>query len=280
MCKPIPIDEYPVTPRQLIERYLVGVNLRLPDGCPYPNQTFDFAVRSATEEVERYLGIAVLPRTFYGGDVGDIAQMNRLPTEQNENGIYGAERQDWIPYDQYRRMRLAWRPLIGNPPRVRLVFPGYEYSVPHIPDDWISVRDGNSATIDIVPGATMTGLLYNGFFVANQIGFGAWWNNRLPNLMRIDYTAGFLPGCVPLAIQDAIGLLAAIFILNIAGDLIAGAGIASFSLSLGGLSQSISTTSSATNSGYGARIIQYTKQLDRLVRQLRNDYIGANLVVA
>lgn len=279
MCKPIPLDAYPVTPIQLIQRYLVGVNLRLPDGCPYPNETFDFAIRAATDEIERYVGIAILPRTFSGGADDDVEQMNRLPTEQNNDGIYGAERQDWIPYDQFRRMRLAWRPLIGNPPRIRLVFPGTRQVIPEIPPEWILVRDGNTATIDIVPGALLTGLAYTGYFAAYQYQYGAWWNNRLPDLMRIDYTAGFLHGCVPQAIQDAIGFLAAINVLNIAGDLIAGAGIASSSVSLGGLSQSIATTSSATNAGYGARIIQYTKQLDRLIKQLRNDYLGANLVV-
>lgn len=279
MCKPIPLDEYPITPVELIQRYLVGVNLRLPDGCPYPDQLFDFAIRASTEEVERYLGILIIPRTFSGGEIGDLAQMNLLPTEQNENGIYGAERQDWIPYNQYQRTRLAWRPLIGVPTRVRLVLPGVTDGYPEIPPEWISVRDGNAATIDLVPGGNITGFYYTSFFAATQLTWGTWWNTRIPNLLRIDYRAGFLPGCVPWAIQDLIGLFAAIQILNIAGDLIAGAGIASFSLSLGGLSQSIATTSSATNSGYGARIIQYSKQIEKLIKQLRADYVGANLVV-
>jgi hypothetical protein len=177
-------------------------------------------------------------------------------------------------------MRLAWRPLLGNPTRVRLVFPGVLSGIPEIPIDWISVRDGNAASIDIVPGANLNGFYFNGFFATTQTLWGTWWNNRVPNLLRIDYRAGFLPGCVPRAIQDVIGMLASLFILNPAGDQIAGAGIASSSLSLGGLSQSIGTTSSATNSGYGARIIQYTKQIDRLVKQLKNDYLGINLVVA
>lgn len=280
MCKPIPIDEYPITPIQLIQRYMGGVNLR-PGGCPYPDELFDFAIRAATEETERFLGIVILPRTFYGGEPGDVAQMNLLSTEQNENGIYGAERQDWIPYNQYQRMRLNWRPLIGVPTRVRLVLPGAPLTnLPEIPPDWISVRDGNAASIDIVPGSIVGGFYYNGFFAGTQTMWGAWWNNRIPNLMRVDYRAGFLPGCVPYAIQDVIGMWASMFILNPAGDQIAGPGVASASLSLGGLSQAISTTASATNAGYGARIIQYLKQIDRLTKQMRNDYLGFNLVVA
>ena len=60
--------------------------------------------------------------------------------------------------------------------------------------------------------------------------------------------------------------------LNIAGDLIAGAGIATQSISIDGLSQSVGTTSSATNSGYGARVIQFNKELKELMTTLRAKY--------
>ncbi len=73
---------------------------------------------------------------------------------------------------------------------------------------------------------------------------------------------------------------AAIGPLNIAGDLIAGAGIANKSISLDGLSQSIGTTSSATNSGYGARILQYEKQMKHMLEGLRTHYTGIQMVVA
>jgi hypothetical protein len=81
-------------------------------------------------------------------------------------------------------------------------------------------------------------------------------------------------------IRDIIGMKAAMGPLNIAGDLIAGAGIASKSISLDGLSQSISTTSSATNAGYGSRIIQYTKQIDGMMEGMRERYQGINMVVS
>ena len=68
--------------------------------------------------------------------------------------------------------------------------------------------------------------------------------------------------------------------LNIAGDLIAGAGIATKSISIDGISQSIGTTASATNAGYGARIIQYDKQIKDQMATLRNYYLGMQMVVA
>jgi hypothetical protein len=68
--------------------------------------------------------------------------------------------------------------------------------------------------------------------------------------------------------------------LNIAGDLIAGAGIATKSLSMDGLSQSISTTASATNAGYGARILQYNKHIEESMKTLKAYYTGISMVVA
>jgi len=67
-------------------------------------------------------------------------------------------------------------------------------------------------------------------------------------------------------------MFASIGPFNIFGDLIAGAGIATISLSLDGLSQNVGTTSSATNAGFGARIIQYLKQIKEQMPQLRRYY--------
>ena len=74
-------------------------------------------------------------------------------------------------------------------------------------------------------------------------------------------------------------MVASLNILNPAGDLIVGAGIASTSLSIGGLSQSINTTSSATNAGYGARIIQYQKDYEALLNNVRAKYRGISIGV-
>jgi hypothetical protein len=75
----------------------------------------------------------------------------------------------------------------------------------------------------------------------------------------------------PLLLK-AIGMIAAITPLDVAGDLIAGAGIANFSVGVDGLSQSIGTTASATSAGYGARIISFQNQLKSLMTQLRAKY--------
>lgn len=82
----------------------------------------------------------------------------------------------------------------------------------------------------------------------------------------------FTASSVPADIRQLVLILASMLPLAVAGDLIAGAGIASISTSMDGLSQSINTTSSATNSGYGARILELRKQADALLAALRSRY--------
>jgi hypothetical protein len=78
---------------------------------------------------------------------------------------------------------------------------------------------------------------------------------------------------------DFVGLVASLLPLDTAGDLIIGAGISSQSLSMDGLSQSISTTSGVENSGYGARAVQYGKRIESITKQLTRHYRPMNIAV-
>lgn len=77
---------------------------------------------------------------------------------------------------------------------------------------------------------------------------------------------------IPDAIIKSVLYISAMLPLDTAGDLIAGAGIAGYRIGVDGLSQEVSTTSSATNSGYGARILSYSKQLKATMKVLRSKY--------
>lgn len=279
MCTEVPSTALPVSIEQLKARYLVGVNLTV-NGCePYPDETFDFAIRSAVAETEDALDINILPREYtWGDDINNLERLNLLETAQDEFGRYGAERHDWYPYNPFSHMKLKKRPLIGRPTRVCFYYMGAA-PVVVFPGDWLSVKDGNTVTLDMVAAVNSPTNLVLGPLNTTQLLYTRALPIQIPNLLLVEYKAGFEPGCVPRDIQDAVGLNAAIQIFNIAGDLIAGAGIASYSVGLGGLSQSISTTSSATNAGYGARIIQYEKKLKALLATLRKKYHGYGLAV-
>ena len=77
---------------------------------------------------------------------------------------------------------------------------------------------------------------------------------------------------VPQALIKTISQVAALLPLDIAGNLIASAGIASQTLSVDGLSQEIHTTASATSSGFGATIISYQKQIADTMNAMKKKY--------
>lgn len=95
-----------------------------------------------------------------------------------------------------------------------------------------------------------------------------------------DVTIDYELHTIPAGLIQAIGFVAAALPLDTAGDLIAGAGIGSFSIGVDGLSQSVATTSSATNAGYGAKLISYKTQVKQIINSYKSKYkkplIGAH----
>ena len=87
-----------------------------------------------------------------------------------------------------------------------------------------------------------------------------------------DVIIGYKLHTVPDSLIKSILYMSAMLPLDTAGDLIVGAGIAAFRLGIDNLTQEINTTSSATNSGYGARMLSYTRQLKNAVAQLKKKY--------
>jgi hypothetical protein len=92
-----------------------------------------------------------------------------------------------------------------------------------------------------------------------------------------DLTFNYTVHNVDPLIERALLLLSALLPLNIAGDLIAGAGVASQSISIDSLSQSLATTASATSAGYGARLIAFNDELKKVTKTLRGKYSQMNI---
>jgi hypothetical protein len=104
----------------------------------------------------------------------------------------------------------------------------------------------------------------------------------LPMHLEVTYIAGFNPAAesLPADLIEAVGKEASFGPLNVGGDLIGGAGLAGISVSMDGLSQNVTTTNSSTNAGFGARLIQYQKELKDYYDEARNHYKGIGLRVA
>jgi hypothetical protein len=83
----------------------------------------------------------------------------------------------------------------------------------------------------------------------------------------------------PDLLLKCIAYVSAFLPLDTAGDLIAGAGIGSFSIGVDGLTQTVNTTSSATNAGYGAKMISYRDQVKSAMKILKSKYRLSKLAV-
>lgn len=134
--------------------------------------------------------------------------------------------------------------------------------------DWLRI-DHNKGVVHFYPrtGPQGTMRVSPSFLSYNYLA-----TRDYPAGYRIDYTAGFADASkVPPELRDIIGKAAACRLLNIIGDGLI-AGFSSASVSMDGLSESFSTTQSATNAFYGARIGVYLKDIESFLKENRRKY--------
>lgn len=93
-----------------------------------------------------------------------------------------------------------------------------------------------------------------------------------PAVGDIEFT--YLIHTFPQLLVDLILRRAAQYALAAAGDLILGAGIAGFSRSMDGLVEAVQSTSSPTNSGYGARILEFEREANQIEALLKPMFRG------
>ena len=242
-----------MSPDDVKNNYLFGLDLTDDAGNEIPDSLYEFYIKAAVSWMETRLDIKIAP-TVISGEEQDFFK--------NDYNTYILLQTDHVP--------------ILSIEKIALVLPG-EQQVIEYQADWIHSLP-EAGQINIIPGSGSTSVVTLGLSGA-WLPFTQGRTKHLPNIFHLDYTAGFAKGKAPPVLLDAIGMYSALGPLNILGDLIIGAGIASQSLSLDGLSQSINSTSSATNSGYGARTLAYTKQLKDIIPQLRRAHHPIGLVV-
>jgi hypothetical protein len=249
--------------QELLDYYLFGLDLTDDEGNPFPDGMYDWGIRFAIDWIEKELDIKV------------------RPTQITER--YDYWRRD---YQEYVFMKLRQGPVIDDLQgatlpdptltTVKVMWPS-NVEVLEFDQSWIQIRE-DIGHINIIPatGTLSQVLLTAGGAFLPLIASG---RDFVPNLYEIQYTAGFRTGEVPMDIRELIGKKAAFAPLNVAGDLLGGAGIASQSIGVDSLSQSFSTTSSATNAGYGARLLQYEREIKEQLPTLRRYYKGIRLTV-
>jgi hypothetical protein len=206
------------------------------------DETIDFYIQSAKEQLESILGIKI------GREV---------ITESHDFIV-----DDWV---QWGYIKTTY------PVQSAVFLSGFLGQIEQVkyPDEWLITRqtsDGKTYNREFRLMPLGSGATYNNtsaLFLGSFNQQLSWWrqNRNVPNYWRLKYITGFPEDKTPMDIQQALGMIAVIPILGIISDAYAGRrglgyGVSSKSISLDGLSQSVS--SAAAEKGiFAARMKQY-----------------------
>lgn len=247
-----------LTAKYLQDNYLTGFTFLGSDGQPLPPAFFEEKIANAISKLEDITHIDVLQREVCG------------------------ERHDYLVTDylNFAFMQLNRIPALSVK-EVRCIYPTGQTIVVY-PAEWVRVMVEHSQFHLVPTSGTLAQVLLGGGsgympFVIGGMSF-------VPQLWEVDYTSGFAENAVPREIVQVICKLAAIEVLTLMSDLIGPLGIASSSLGIDGMSQSVSRQLPA----FKARIDQYKSDLGLPgpglgvdpkystgeIGQLRRTYIG------
>ena len=234
---------------ELKQNYMFGIDLSDSQGNPFPRSIIIHHLNAAISYVERTLGIQIV--------------------ESEETELHDFNQNDYLNWGYLQLFKCPAIEVLD----LRLTHGNDDGMV--IPKEWIQLNKKTSQ-VTIFPRSGSSGSLIigaNGGLIGMQ--------GRLsyaPQLWRVTYKAGLDE--IPADLYEAIYKKATIGVLQLWGDLIIGAGIASQSVSIDGFSQSIGTTQSAMYGGASARCEEYRKDLDkRLLPTLKSYYTGLKMAV-
>jgi len=237
----------PISSPELASRYFFGIPIVDKSGNLMRDEDIEFFIKAAKEEIEGYLNLKLSKQIIE----------ESFDYYRNDYKYWG-----FIPVTYPVRKPFKLMGMIGEVEQIEF------------PSSWLSSKTTNDGIgfardIKLIPTAGSTNnqsTVFSG--ITPHVG---WWGQKsIPNYWTATYCTSL--DRIPEDILDAIGKLASINVFHQLGDIILGAGIASQSIGIDGLSQSISTTSSATNAGYGARITGYLADLKKMLPMLKNKY--------
>jgi len=242
--------------RELLTLYFYGVDIINQQGTGISATALETYIRRAQQELEKILAIKITKQVIeeksdyyrreYQG-TGFIKTKYTVTTPFELKGYFGDQKQ-------------------------------FEY-----PIEWLTSNTVNGEGVNrqmlVVPNSNVNSIAINNALFAGSVipHLGLVNSTSIGNYWHSKYITGFGCGNLPYDLLEVIGKTASMNVFNMLGDIILGAGIASQSIGIDGLSQSIASTASATSAGYGARIITYQKEIKEAMKELRGMYKGISL---
>lgn len=268
-----------ITPDELRYVFAFGNDLVAPNNQTITDATLWWYIRTAIGNLERDLNVTLMKRILkhraplLNQDREDKADLDQI----GEAGIA----YEWEePYDfdktqhsRYIYLKTRYRPII------KLHKAEFRDPAGNLMIDitnWAKVNY-NKGSIQFFPAAGSLESLV--VYMGQTFSFDKFLGgvDYYPDAFFLDYDVGFESAAhvwkkYPELFEVA-GMLSAINLLNDYGDGKTAA-IASSSIGLSGISESVSTTLSATSAAFGARIKQYSDQLKNFYKENKYKYSG------
>ena len=235
----------------------------------FTDAQFDQCIREAVSEFEALLGMDIHRKRYMNFTSRDDSPYTRARYWRegvdytHEDESYDFDPQEW---SQYGFVQLRHWPVLKINRAVWLS-PVQGQIMDMIANKWIRVEKGFGQVRMFPTG----GFSYGPYSV-----YGMMWSGngarRYPGAFEFDYETGYSNSdFVPDGLRDVIAKWATIKTLAVIGDGLM-AGFSSQSVSLDGLSESFSSTQSATSAYFGARILEYQKEIKEWLERNRYKY--------
>lgn len=229
-------DKLQLSPADLISVWMFGIPLKDKDGSYFPLASIKKLILSAQAIISKYIDLKLSPERI--DDIQDYVQ--------EEFNNYGQIKLKFPPYEIIPLADDNTFGIEGKLADVRTV---------RYPLVWIKFKGRNLAIIPSSSGAS--GIMMNAFGATYpQLMIGT---RLIPDFWHISYMTGFKE--LPEDIEQVIAKMSVILMFGVLGDVLNPAGLASQSLSIDGLSQSLSTIANNQGNVLNPRIKRYYDDL-------------------
>ncbi len=246
-----------VTPDDCRYTYLWGTDFKATNGTYFTDEQIKFFIVEATRYLERELNISII-KTKIKSQAEDRNLVKGTDYDEEES-LYDFS---YRKIQRYGMIQTRHRPVINVEKCTLINRDGSDIDL--LKD---SVIDRKKGVIKFLKRPFMPSETAKGISTAVS-RFGS--ETFQPHLFyAIDYTAGYRTSDdVPEDLRQIIAKVAAISLLNVIGDGLM-SGFSSSSLSMDGISESFSSTQSATSAYFGARIAVYQKEVKEYIEDNR-----------
>lgn len=249
-----------VTPDDLRFTYLWGTDFKATNGQSYTDEQIQFFIDAAVEEVERLLDITIRKRKIrYNAEERKLEKGKDYDVDE---AVYDFR---FSKISRYGLIKTRQKPIIKL--HKLLLLSRIQEARDITKTTIIDKTKGLLKLMErpLKPSETSSGI---------QTAIGMYGNQTMNAMLfyAIDYDAGYeTSDHVPSDLRQVVAKVASISLLNIIGDGLM-SGFSSSSLSMDGLSESFSSTQSATSAYFGARVAVYQKEVEEYIQQVKNKF--------